>query len=703
MSASASASASSTRTHYRACNLCEAICGLVIEVADQEIISIRGDQDDPLSKGHICPKAIALQDLYQDPDRLRQPVRRTPTGWETISWEEAYDEVASQLQRIQQKYGRSAVGIYLGNPNIHNYGTYLYISDFIRSIKTPNTFSATSADQLPHHLVAYWMFGHYFFLPVSDVDHTDFMLILGANPLVSNGSLMTAPGFGKKMRAIRERGKVIVLDPRFSETAAKADKHHFIRPGTDAFLLLAMVQTLFAQQAIDLGHLQAHSKGLAAIEQAVQAFTPESVAAITGISASEIRRITAEFTAAERAVCYGRMGVSTQEFGSLCIWLINLLNILTGNFDRPGGAMFTSPALDTIQPNRRGKIDRWKSRVSGYPERFGELPVAAMLEEMTTPGDGQIKAFVTSAGNPVLSTPEGQNLDEALGELEFMVSIDIYINETTRHANIILPPTSGLETSHYDVAFQTLAVRNTAKFSEPCFEKTAEQRHDYEILQALTTRLRNGDYKPLAPKPAQIVDGGLRMSPYRDKGLSLQALKDRPSGIDLGPLRPVLPERLFTEDQKIDLAPAPLLADLARLQEQWTKDTPKDYPLLLIGRRQLRSNNSWMHNSQRLVKGNERCTLLIHPQDAEQYHVEDGQLVTVSSQVGSLTIKAELDTEMMPGVISIPHGWGHDRKGIKMTVAQAHPGVSINDITLTNFVDRLSGNAAFSGVPVRVV
>lgn len=693
---------SATRTHYRACNLCEAICGLVIEVADQEVISIRGDQEDPLSQGHICPKAVALKDLYLDKDRLRQPVRRTATGWETISWEEAYTEVVTQLQSIQQKHGQAAVGIYLGNPNIHNYGAYLYLPDFIRSIKTPNTFSATSADQLPHHLVAYLMFGHYFFLPVSDIDRTDFMLILGANPLVSNGSLMTAPGFGKKMRAIRERGKVIVLDPRRSETAAKADEHHFIRPGTDAFLLLAMVQTLFAKKWVKLGHLQAHSKNLEEVGRAVQAFTPESVAAITGIPAKDILRITEDFVAAERAVCYGRMGVSTQEFGSLCIWLINLINILTGNFDRPGGAMFTSPAMDTISPTRKGKINRWKSRVSGYPERFGELPVAAMLEEMTTPGEGQIKAFVTSAGNPVLSTPEGKKLEEALAELEFMVSIDIYINETTRHANIILPPTSGLETSHYDLAFQTLAVRNTAKFSEPCFEKTAEQRHDYEILQELTTRLRQCDYQPRAKNPEQIVDYALQHGPYREQGLSIQQLKDHPSGIDLGPLHSVLPERLFTEDQKIDLAPAALLDDLVRLSKQWAAPKDDNYPLLLIGRRQLRSNNSWMHNSQRLVKGDERCTLLIHPQDAARYNIEQDQLVTVSSQAGNLIIKAELEETMMPGVVSIPHGWGHDREGVRMAVAQAHPGVSINDITLANFVDELSGNMAFSGVPVAV-
>lgn len=694
----------SIRTHYRACNLCEAICGLVIEVENERVTSIRGDKDDPLSQGHICPKAVALQDLYEDPDRLKQPVRRTADGWEQISWEAAYTEVVTRLEQVQKDHGRAAIGIYLGNPNIHNYGSALYLPDFIRSIKTPNTFSATSADQLPHHLVAYWMFGHYFFLPVADVDHTDFMLILGANPLVSNGSLMTAPGFVKKMRAIQERGKVIVIDPRYSETAAKADEHHFIRPGTDALLLLAMVQTLFAKGWVNLGHLQAHAKNLDQVAEAVKAFTPNAVAALTGIAAADIERITREFVEAEKAVCYGRMGVSTQEFGALCLWLVNLMNLLTGNFDREGGAMFTSPAMDTVLPNRKGNIDRWRSRVSGYPERFGELPVAAMIEEMTTPGEGQIKAFVTSAGNPVLSTPDGQSLDEALAKMEFMVSVDIYINETTRHANIILPPTSGLETSNYDVSFQTLAVRNTAKFSEACFEKTSEQRHDYEIFQELARRLRHGDYAPLAEKPEQMVDFALQMGAYGKTGLSLQKLKDQPSGVDLGPLQPVLPARLFTEDQKIDLAPEALVEDLERIAKRLAAGAggEEDFPLLLIGRRQLRSNNSWMHNSKRLVKGDERCTLLLHPEDAQRYGVEDGQVVAVASAVGTIHIKAEVKEDMMPGVVSIPHGWGHARAGVKMEVAQAHPGVSINDLTLPGFVDQLSGNAAFSGVPVSV-
>lgn len=697
---------SATRTHYRACNLCEAICGLVIEVDDQnEIKSIRGDKDDPLSRGHICPKAVALQDVYNDPDRLRRPVRRTPDGWQEISWEEAYDEVAQKFTGIQQEYGKAAVGIYLGNPNVHNYGSSLFLPPLLKALRSPNLFSATSADQLPHHLVAYWMFGHHFHLPVPDIDRTDFLLVLGANPLVSNGSIMTAPDFGKRMRAIQERGKVVVIDPRKSETAQKASEHHFIRPGTDAALLLAMIQVMFADNLVALGRLSGLIKNLEEVEKAVQGYSPEKVASFCGISADTIRTLAHEFCAAEKAVCYGRMGVSTQAFGALCNWLINLINILSGNFDEAGGAMFSNPAVNfTIMPKRAGRTNRWSSRVSGYPERFGELPVAAMIEEMNTPGEGQIKAFLTVAGNPVLSTADGTALEAALEELDFMVSIDIYINETTRFADIILPPTTGLEVSNYDIAFHSLAIRNTARFSEPCFEKTEEQRHDYEILQELTRRLIPDQAGAFVPTPEQMIDAGLRSGQYGDTGLSLEKLRQQPSGVDLGPLQSIFPDRLATEDKVIDLAPAPLLEDLDRLQTQLepVAMAVEEFPLRLIGRRQLRSNNSWMHNSQRLVKGGDRCTLLIHPEDAKKYSVESGADVQLSSAVGTVQLPAEVSAEIMPGTVSIPHGWGHARKGVKLAIAGAHAGVSINDLMPSKAIDELSGNLAFSGVPVRI-
>lgn len=688
----------SVETHYRACNLCEAICGLEIKVENGEVTSIRGDKNDPLSQGHICPKAVALKDIYTDPDRLKQPVKKTARGWETISWEEAFDTVEENLKAIQEKYGNTAIGTYSGNPNVHNYGSLLFGSAFIKSLRTTNVFTATSADQLPSHFAAHQMFGHYFMIPIPDVDHTDFMLIIGANPLVSNGSLMTAPNFPKRMRGIRERGKVMVVDPRKSETANKADEHFFIQPGTDALFLWSLIHCLFENGSINLRHLAEHSKHLEIIEEEAKKYTPEKTAEHTRISAEDTRRIAKEFAHAERAVCYGRMGVSVQEFGGLCNWLINVINIITGNLDRQGGAMFTTPAMDTVAAGKTGRINRWKSRVSGKPERFGELPAAVMIEEMMTPGEGQIKAFVTSAGNPVLSTPNGKALDKAFEGLEFMVSVDIYINETTRHADIILPPTTGLETSHYDTAFHALAVRNTAKFSEPLFEKGDEQRHDHEIFIELARRMSNGKYAPPVDSPELMVDFGLKKG---RSGLSIQQLKEQPSGVDLGPLKSVLPQRLFTEDKKIDLAPESMQADFPRLESFLNKAAePKE--LKLISRRHLRSNNSWMHNSLRLVKGGERCTLLIHPNDAAMAKIENGESVRVSSRVGTIEITAEVSEEVAVGVVCIPHGWGHDREGVKMETAQAHAGSSVNDLTDEKYLDSLTGNIGFSGVGVKV-
>ena len=692
-------------THYRACNLCEAICGLAIEHENGKISSIRGDEQDPLSRGHICPKAVALQDVYEDPDRLKYPVRRTINGWQRISWEEAYDEVVANLRKVQEKHGPDAVGAYFGNPNVHNLGSMLFSGAFTKALGTRNRISATSADQLPHHVAALLMFGHGLLLPVPDVSRTHFMLIIGANPLVSNGSLMTAPGFARHMKGIQERGgRVVVIDPRRTETAEKADVHYFIRPGRDALLLLALIHAVFEEGLVGLHHLEDIIAGLDAVQKIAAGFSPETVAPLVGIKAEDIRRLAREFADAPSAVCYGRMGASTQAFGGLCQWLINVLNIITGNLDREGGAMFTQPAFDHVgftgSRGKTGIFGRRRSRVSGLPEYSGEFPVAALAEEILTPGEGQIRAMVTVAGNPVLSTPNGQQLDKALAGLEFMAAIDIYINETTRHANIILPPTTGLETEHYDIIFHILAVHNTAKYSPPLFEKEPEQRHDWQIFQALTERLSGQPGNGMQPQ--SMLDFALRAGPYQ---LSLKQLAEAPHGIDLGPLQPCLPERLFTPGKKIPLAPEIFVQDITRLTkeiENWKTATESHFPLLLTGRRQLRSNNSWMHNSYRLVKGRERCTLLIHPEDARKAGIEDGQEVKVASSVGAIQIIVEISSEMMPGVVSIPHGWGHRRDGVQMGVAQSHPGASINDLTENSRIDELTGNAAFSGVPVWV-
>jgi anaerobic selenocysteine-containing dehydrogenase len=709
--------------HYRNCNLCEAICGIEITVEADQRLDIRGDKDDPFSRGYICPKAVALQDLHYDKDRLKYPVRRTPHGWQRIGWDEAFDEVTQNLRRINARHGKNAIATYLGNPTVHNYGAMLFAPGFIRSLHTRNRFSATSVDQLAHHLAAYLMFGHQLLLPVPDLDRTRLFLILGANPAVSNGSMMTAPGMSRRLQEIRQRGgKVILIDPRFTETARLVDRHLFIRPGTDVLLLLALLHVVFDEALTRLDHLAAFTKGVDIIGKLVAEFPPEKVASITGIDSSQIRLLAREFASSESAVCYGRIGVSTQEFGAVCQWLINVLNIVTGNLDRPGGAMFTRPAFDPVTAPeslaQRGSFARWHSRVRKLPEFSGELPVVTLAEEILTEGPGQIKALVTSAGNPVLSTPNGRELDRALAGLEFMASIDPYINETTRHAHIILPPSSSLERGHYDVAFHLLAVRNTTKFSPALFKPGEETRHDWEILVELQTRMEHdgllGRLKRSVIKkffgPERILDLGLRFGSYGAKlnpfsqGLTLRKLKEAVHGIDLGPLGSCLPGRLRTSDKRIELAPEALVKDVERVKAKLLDDGPRRShgDLLLIGRRQLRSNNSWMHNSQRLVKGKPQCAILVHPTDAAKRHLRPGQNVSVRSRVGSVVVPIEISEEMMPGVVSIPHGWGHDQPGIQLGVAQRHAGESINDVTDNLTIDALCGTAAFNGTWVSV-
>jgi anaerobic selenocysteine-containing dehydrogenase len=720
--------ADNSSLHYRACNLCEAICGIEITVQANQRLDIRGDKDDPFSRGYICPKASALQDLHYDKDRLKYPVRRTPHGWQRIGWDEALDEVTQNLKRIHATHGRNAIGTYLGNPTVHNYGALLFAPGFIRSLHTRNRFSATSVDQLAHHLAAYLMFGHQLLLPVPDLDRTNFFLILGANPAVSNGSMMTAPGVGRRLKEIRQRGgKVILIDPRFNETARLADRHLFIRPGTDVLLLLALLHVVFDEALTRLGPLAAFTKGVETIGNLVVEFPPEKVAPITGIDSGEIRLLAREFASAQSAVCYGRIGVSTQEFGGVCQWLINVLNTVTGNLDRPGGAMFTLPAFDPLSAPEglapRGSFARWHSRVRKLPEFGGELPVVTLAEEILTEGPGQVKALVTYAGNPVLSTPNGRQLDQALAGLEFMASIDFYINETTRHAHIILPPSSSLERAHYDLAFHLLAVRNTTKFSPALFQPDGKTLDDWEILLELQTRMEHqglfGRVKRNFIKqffrPERILDLGLRFGPYGArlnpfaKGLTLRKLKEAEHGIDLGPLCSCLPGRLRTSDKRIELAPDVLVKDLERVKAKLHDNAslfgvaPSGRgDLLLIGRRQLRSNNSWMHNSQRLVRSKPQCTILMHPTDAAQRDLTAGQKVSVQSGVGSIVVPIEVSEEIMPGVVSIPHGWGHDRLGIQLEVAQQHAGESINDVTDDLTIDALCGTAAFNGTWVAV-
>lgn len=726
--------AAETRLHHRACNLCEAICGLRITLEDGEITDLRGDPEDPLSRGHICPKAVALQDLQSDPDRLRRPLLRTGEapgeGFREIPWEEAFERAAEGLGRVRREHGADAIAVYAGNPTVHNYGSMLFGPPFIKALGTRRRFSATSVDQLPHHVAAWWLFGHSLLLPVPDLERTEHLLILGANPLASNGSLMTAPGMRRRLGEIRERGgKVVVVDPRFTETAARADEHHFVRPGSDALLLAAMLAVLFAEDRVEPGRLAPLVDGVAELAEQVRAFPPERVAAATGVEAGEIRRLARELAAAPRAVVYGRLGVSVHPFGTLCQVLIHALNLLTGNLDRPGGALLTRPAVDLVERTGGGRMGKYHSRVRGLPEFSGELPVAVLAEEILTDGEDRIRGLVTSAGNPVLSTPDGRRLDRALESLDFMVSVDFYRNETTRHADLVLPPTAPLEHDHYDLVFHQLAVRNTARYSPPLFQPPADARHDWQIFAELERRLGRRNLRSRVTRwvrrrlgPRGLLALALRSGPrgagWKPRGgdgeLTLARLERAPHGVDLGPLEPSLPGRLRTDDGRIRVLPEPVVADFERLAGELAATGGgggEEGRLLLIGRRQVRSNNSWMHNVPRLMRGEDRCTLMIHPRDAGRVGLEvggdgggdgGGSRVRVTSETGEVEVPVEVTEEIMPGVVSLPHGWGHGRPGVGLEVAARHAGASFNDLTDGERVDPLCGNAVLNGIPVRI-
>ncbi len=732
---------------HRSCPLCEAHCGISIEVdrAAGSVRTIRGDEHDAFSRGYLCPKAYGLKGLHEDPDRLRAPLRRVDGSFREIGWEEALDLVAGRLREIRESHGPNAIATYLGNPNAHDLGSALFMPTFQRALGTRWRFSASSVDQLPKMLTCCAMFGAPLAVPVPDLDRTDFLLVLGANPLASNGSLMTAPDVPGRLRRLRERGgRLVVVDPRRSETARIADEHLFIRPGGDAFLLLALVNVLFAEDRVALGRLAAFTRGVDAVERVARDFTPEAVEGPTGIPAERIRALARAFAAAPSAACYGRIGTCTQEFGTLASWAVDVLNVVTGNLDRPGGAMFARPAHGPAEdvPRRKGRIPyaRWRSGVRELPEFLGELPVAALAEEIDGRGTEGVRALVTVAGNPVLSTPNGDRLARALASLEFMVSVDIYRNETTRFADVILPTTSHLEHTNYDVAFHQLSVRNTAKWSPAVFEAPEGSRDLWEVLLEIGARVNGttaatleemtlakllestvgpGTACPdLTPEearerlepwrgPERLLDGMLRAGPWGDRfddaaeGLSLAKLAAQQHGVDLGALEPRLPEFLDTASGAIELAPELVLEDLARLRAALAAGS--EAPFVLIGRRHVRSNNSWMHNVHALAKGPDRCTLLVNPEDARRLGLAEGDRARVRSRVGEVVAPVRLSDEMMAGVVSLPHGFGHAAEGVGLTVAQRHqPGVNSNLLTDEDHLDVPSGNAVLNGIPVEV-
>jgi anaerobic selenocysteine-containing dehydrogenase len=692
-------------TRLTACNLCEAICGLELTITDGSVTAIRGNPADPLSRGYICPKGVALADVYDDPDRLRRPVVRRGDEWVETGWDEALDLVADRLAETIERHGRNAVGVYLGNPNVHALASATHAIPFVKALGTRNRFSATSVDQAPAQLVAWQLFGHQLMIPVPDLDRTSYLLMFGANPMASNGSLMTAPDFPRRARAIQERGgRIVVFDPRRTETAKIASEHHFVRPGSDVVVLLAMVRTLLDE---GLAQPPAYVDGVEQLRELVDPFTLDLAARVSGVVAGDLARVTREFCAADGAAAYGRVGVSTTGFGSLCHWALACLNLLSGHADRPGGVMFPEPAVDLRRFVGRGHYDRYRSRVRGLPEYGGELPSAAMREEIEVSGEGQIRAFVTVAGNPVLSTPDGRRLGEALDSLDFMVAVDFYLNETTRHADVILPPTTALERDHYDLVFHALAIRNPARFSPAVFATPEGARHDWEIFRDLTLRLGRRLRRTSGLRRRLVRRARVSTSPttqlaalLRTGGrITLRQLRAHPEGVDLGPLRPALPAGLQTRDHRVDLVPELLAGDLDRLG-RWLDARTED-ALVLIGRRHKQDNNSWFHNSTRLTRGKPRHQLLMHPGDLATRGIADGSMVDVESRVGCVRVEVAATEDIMPGVVSLPHGYGHQQDGTRLRHASTLPGVSINDLTDPELLD-LSGNAALSGVAVTV-
>ena len=732
------------KTHHRICPLCEACCGLEIKTLDDKVISIRGHEADVLSAGYICPKAIALKDLHEDPDRLRTPLIKRNGVHVEATWEEAFAEIEARLPAVIARHGRNATGIAVGNPSAHKIGLLTYFGKLARALGTKNVFSASTLDQMPKQLASGLMFGHWLSVGLPDISRTDHLLVIGANPLASNGSMWTVPDFKGKAKALQARGgKLVVIDPRRTETAAIANAHHFIRPGADVFLLAAMVQTLFAEKRVRLGAVAEWVQGVEAVESAVAPFTPEAVASRCGIDAGTIRGLARDLATAERAAVYARIGTCTQEYGTLASWLVDVLNTLTGHLDQVGGILFAKPAAfasNTAGKPGKGKgvtTGRHHARVSGAPEVYGELPITCMAEEMETAGEGQIKALITVASNPVLSSPDGPRLAAALDQLEFMVSLDIYLNETTRHADVILPGLSPLEEMHYDVAFPQLSWRNHARYSPPVFPPAADQPQEWQSLLKLAAIVSGkgaaldahalddaqfaedaqrlfGEHAAAVIAATQGLSGpmrglevALRTGPYGDgfgtqpDGLTLaKVMAANPDGgIDLGELQPRMPEMLRTPSGKIELAPALLITDLQRAAKDLERPAPH---LVIIGRRDVRTNNSWMHNLPVLAKGPFRCTALVHPTDAARLGLQDGAQADLHNGARTVRAQVHISADMMPGVVSLPHGWGHDLPGARMGVAALRPGANLNALLDDQLRDPLSGNAVLGGVAIEM-
>ncbi len=688
-----------TTIHKRTCHICEANCGILVEMDDRKVVSIKGNPDNPLSRGYICPKATAIADLQDDPDRLRRPVKRTDNGWEEIEWETAYREIAARLEQVDPE--GSATAFYRGNPTAHEYGMVLHSRFLQRATKAKRTYSASTVDQIPHHYVQYHMYGHVSLAAVPDIDRTRTLVILGGNPLASNGSLWTVPDFRGRLRELHQRGgKLIVVDPRRTETAKAADQWLPIKPGTDTALLLGILQSVLADaRELPAELAAACDDGLERAAAAVGGFDIAQLSAYCGVAEDEMRAIAAHFAGDAPAAIYGRMGVSVCEFGSLNHWLIQLINLVSGNLDRAGGTMFPKPLVDIVGLNGPGGVGSVETARGTMPTVMGETPMVAFADEMLREDGGQIRVLFVQAGNPVLSAPDGRKTERGLEQLDLMVAFDPHITETTRHADYILPPCGPLEKDHYTMFFGPLSVRNFGAYSKQTLPREEGSKADWEILGELAQAIHSakGTPAPNMETPREQLDAMMRASPA---GMTLEEVEALEDGVDLGPLEPCIKDRLLTDNRLINTAPDELVADLDRFARSMAERDGDD--LSLIGRRHIRSNNSWLHNSHRLVKGPDRCTLMIHPEDAEARGIADGDQVAITSRIAEVEVAAEVTDDVMPGVVSLPHGWGHNRSGVSWQTAAEHAGASLNDLIDTERYDALTGNAVLNGVTVKV-
>jgi len=735
-----------SRWLHRSCPICEASCALRVQADpdSRRVLRIEGDDRDPISRGHLCPKATALQGVHEDPDRLRRPLRKTADGdWEEIGWDAAFDLAAERIGAVQERYGNDALGIYIGNPSGFDVGSMLYNRFILESLRSPRLFSAATMDHFPKLYTSRVLFGKGSILPIPDIDRCDYFLCLGGNPIVSQGSLMSAPGIGRRLRELRERGgRLVVVDPRRTETAAVADEHLFIRPGSDAYLLFALVHVIFEEGLVRLGRFEAFTDGIDAIRELASDFPPEAVGDVTGIEPGAIRRIARELAERPHACVYGRIGTCTVEFGTLASWLIDVVNILLGRYDEPGGMMFPRPATGQHEPGRALPpiaIGPYRTAARGLPMVDGHLPASAFAEELDPEraGEARVRALVIACGNPVLSMPSGDRIADGLEGLDFMLAIDIYLNETTRHADLILPTAPQLEHENFDFLAQSTTVRNFVRYGERVFDPEPGTKQAWEVYLELAARLNRTTPEALEEAsllqnvtrfaarlgldpeeilhelgdergPMRLVDLQLRCGPYGDgfgrnsDGLTLARVRAARGAIDLGPLEPRMPEILRTPNRRIDLADPLITGDVERLRRR-LPELAAHRGLRLIGRRQARGMNSWLHNVPSLAKGRPRCALRIHPADAERAGLREGGRARVESRAGRIEVDVEIRDEMMPGVVSLPHGFGHGAQGTRLGVAsERQPGVNANILTDDGPLDVPSGTSVANGIPVEV-